>query len=91
MNPNIWINIRKLTPITPPKPAIKAVNQFMGILINGNRFTKNKNINPIIIFKIILKLSLPTFKRSLTTTPQKATKNNAITIKDNTSIKVLTP
>lgn len=74
----------------PPKPAIKAVIQFIGISINGKRFAKNKNTNPIIIFKIILKLNLPTFKRSLTITPERATKNRAITIKDNTSI-ILTP
>ncbi len=86
MHPNSWSNTRKLTPITPPKPAIKAVNQFIGISISGNKFTKNKNINPITIFKMILKLNFPTFKRSLTITAQNATKNMDITMKDNTSI-----
>lgn len=75
----------------PPKPAIKAVIQFMGISINGNRLTKNKNMNPLIIFKIILKLSLPTFRRSLTVTPERATKNRATTIKVNTSINYYPP
>lgn len=68
----------------PPKPAIIVVIQFMGISINGIRFTIYNDINPINMFKIILKLVLPIFKRSLTTTPQRATKNMAITIKDKT-------
>lgn len=68
------------TPIIPPKPATRTVNKFIGILANGKRFIKKRNIIPRIILKIIVNPDFPNLRSILIPNNPKTIINVPITI-----------